>query len=203
MTDGVLLIFAKAPVMGGAKTRLARDIGATQAQRLNRFCHAQIMRAASKLPQRAIICTAPDSAVTGHFGGLWPLKFDRKPQGGGDLGDRLARAFAEAPPGPVIVVGTDAPQINSSHLAQAFKALKRSDVVVGPADDGGFWLLGLSHTSRRYSPFFPVRWSTEYALQDVLNNLPGTLRIERLSSLIDLDDAAALNAWKTQTQNYD
>ena len=203
MTDGTLLIFAKAPRIGSAKTRLAQDIGAAHAQRLNRFCHARIMRAASRLPQRVIICAAPDHVLNNDFGGLWPTAFTRRPQGGSDLGDRLERAFYDARPGPVVVVGTDAPQINTHHLIRAFRALKRSDVVVGPADDGGFWLLGLSQAARRFSPFSPVRWSTEHALKDVLHNLPANLRIKRLQTLIDLDDAAAVEAWKDQISKSD
>ena len=189
--------------MGRAKTRLATDIGATHAQRLNRFCHAQVVRAASKLPQTVCLCVAPDTALNASYGGLWPAQFNRTPQGHGDLGDRLQRAFKDAGPGPVVVVGTDAPQISTSLLGQAFRTLKRSDVVVGPADDGGFWLLGLSAVARRYAPFSPVRWSTEHALQDVLNNLPQDLRVTRLATLIDLDDAAAIQAWKDQISNPD
>lgn len=203
MTDGTLLIFAKTPQMGRAKTRLATDIGATHAQRLNRFCHAQVIRASRTLPQHVRLCVAPDTALDADFGGLWPHKLDRTPQGHGDLGDRLQRAFEDARPGPVIVVGTDTPQISTSLLRQAFRALKQSDVVVGPADDGGFWLLGLSTAARRYAPFSPVRWSTEHALQDVLNNLPLDLRVRRLATLIDLDDAAAIQAWKDQISNSD
>ena len=198
MTEGALLIFAKAPVMGAAKTRLAADIGPVEAGRLNRFCHARAMRAAQGAPCRVRLCVSPDRARATGFGGLWPLAFARRPQGGGDLGARLARAFAAAPPGPVVVIGTDAPDVSRALVRRAFLALRGADAVVGPAHDGGFWLFGASRPLRRRAlSFSPVRWSTRHAARDLEASLPAGARIARLPALVDLDDGASLAMWRS------
>ncbi len=183
--------------MGTAKTRLARDIGPVEALRLNRTCHARAMKAAAPDTWRTRLCIAPDNDISAHHGHLWPTHFERVPQGKGDLGDRLRRAFQTAPPGPVIVVGVDAPDISAALIKQAFKTLKRADAVFGPAVDGGFWLFGASRTLRRsFLSFSPVRWSSKHALSDLKATFPKTTRIEYISTLVDLDDIDALKRWK-------
>ena len=203
MTDSklisTLLIFAKPPRMGLAKTRLAKDIGHVEAQRLNRLCHARAMRAARGGAWSTVLSVAPDAMVNSNNGGLWPIQFPRHRQGVGDLGQRLARAFKTAPPGPIVVIGTDVADIGAHHIAQAFKALNGKDAVFGPADDGGFWLFGISQSMRRYNlRFNPVRWSTQNAMSDLVSTLPKQTRISCLEKLIDLDDASALMSWKNQ-----
>ena len=66
-------------------------------------------------------------------------------QGGGDLGVRMRRALAACPPGPVVLVGGDIPALAARHVADAFRLLGRYDLVFGPAEDGGFWLVGARH----------------------------------------------------------
>ena len=109
------------------------------------------------------------------------------PQGGGDLGRRLRRLLATLPPGPVVVIGSDTPGITPADIASAFQALGAADAVVGPALDGGYWLIGLRRTPRRVDPFDGVRWSTAHALADTLANLKGR-PVARLRTLEDIDD---------------
>lgn len=192
-----LFVFLKPPRMGLAKTRLAHDIGPVEAQRINRYCHARAMRAARGGPWRTILAVAPDVMTTADPGGLWPERFERWPQGRGDLGDRLARAFRSAPPGPVAVIGTDAPDMSAQLIRRAFKRLQGHDVVFGPADDGGFWLFAAgSELRRRGLAFSPVRWSSPHAMADLVATLPAQSRIAQLPMLIDLDDAASLQKWR-------
>ncbi|MEM6626629.1 MAG: TIGR04282 family arsenosugar biosynthesis glycosyltransferase [Pseudomonadota bacterium] len=196
MTSPSLLIFAKSPRMGLAKTRLAHDVGRVEAARLNRMCHTRAI-ACRRGPWRTRLCVAPDLDLHATHGDLWPASLDRRAQGGGDLGARLMRAVLDAPPGPLVLIGTDAPDIAPALIRRAFKALLTHDAVAGPADDGGFWLFGLSHAMRRRpSPFAQVRWSTEHALADVVARLPPKARLCILPTLIDLDDSHALAAWK-------
>lgn len=196
MTERTLLIFAKSPRIGRAKTRLAADIGPTHALRLNRYCHSRAVRAA-KGPWRSVLNIAPDTDIDAAHGGLWPHTVLRRKQGGGDLGMRLCSAFQQAPPGPVIVIGTDAPDISAALIHKAFQRLNGCDAVAGPADDGGFWLFGASQRLRRHAlAFNPVRWSSAHALADLAATLPVGARMARIDRLIDLDDAAALKAWR-------
>jgi uncharacterized protein len=109
----------------------------------------------------------------------------------GDLGQRMGHVFATLPPGPAVIIGTDIPGVTSAMLADAFRALGRSDAVFGPAADGGYWLIGLRRRPRLMLPFAGVRWSSAHALADTRANLAGA-RITVIDRLADIDDAASL-----------
>lgn len=179
-----LVIFAKEPRMGRVKTRLARDIGKLAALR---FYRGQLYRLAWDMsgdPRwRTILAVAPDRAAKG---GGWPQGIPRIPQGGGDLGARMQRVFDRLPPGPAVIVGTDIPGITRDHIAEAFEELGRRDAVLGPAEDGGYWLIGLKRRPSVPRPFANVRWSGPHAMADTIANLKGR-RIAKLSTLNDVD----------------
>lgn len=194
MTRPTLIIFAKPPRMGLAKTRLAKGVGRAEARRIARFTLARAMRAASRAPVAVRIYVEPARARRETLGGLWPPHIPKYPQAKGDLGARLKRAMLDAPPGPVMFIGADAPGIRVSHLRNAVRALRHKGAVFGPANDGGFWLFGLSHQLRRPEIFDHVRWSTLHAMEDVWYGLPGDARITLLPQLVDIDTA---QDWKT------
>lgn len=184
-----LLIFAKAPRLGLAKRRLAADIGLVAAARFQRLALEATLRR-----------LAPDTrwetwlATTG--GPMrWPAGVPRISQPGGDLGQRMGRTIRAMASGPVVLIGSDIPDIKPSHIADAFKALGRHDAVFGPADDGGYWLVGLRRRPVQPDLFHPVRWSTSHALADTIANLGDRFNYALLETLIDIDDAAALARW--------
>jgi len=204
MNRAHVLIYAKPPHMGLAKTRLARSLGsAPEAQRIARMSLARTMRAVQSGPWTPVLYTAPDSALKDTLGGLWPNHILRQSQGHGDLTARLNKGLKEGPTGPVLFIGADAPDLSPALLAQAIRALRRNDAVFGPASDGGFWLFGLNKTARIRSPFHNVRWSTEHALADVRANLPASTSVAYLPTLIDIDDAADWRAWRAQKRAVD
>jgi glycosyltransferase A (GT-A) superfamily protein (DUF2064 family) len=94
-------------------------------------------------------------------------------------------------PGPVVIVGTDIPRLRAHHVARAFAALGNCDAVLGPAMDGGYWMIGLRRRPRFIAPFRAVRWSSEHALDDTLANLRGHI-VAVLDQLEDVDDAVSL-----------
>ncbi len=190
-----LLIFAKPPRIGLAKTRLARGIGPACAQRIAVFCTARTLRAAQDPRWRSTLYITPDTFLTATLGGLWPAGMPRASQGDGDLTARLNKALAEASAGPVLFVGADAPDLSKRLIWSAFQALRTHDAVFGPATDGGFWLFGMNKTRRAASPFAPVRWSSPHAMADVRANLPDGARIAELPALIDIDEARDWSAW--------
>jgi uncharacterized protein len=186
-----LVVMAKAPVAGGAKTRLAREIGTAAAVRFARQAtSALLQRVAQDLRWQTVVAVAPDTAITS---GCWPRGIARMRQGGGDLGDRMQRIMACKPPGPVVIVGTDVPGITTALIAAAFRQLGRNDAVFGPAADGGYWLVGLRRRPRLLHVFADVRWSSEHALADTLANLVGR-SVAFLATLCDVDDARGFNA---------
>jgi glycosyltransferase A (GT-A) superfamily protein (DUF2064 family) len=91
-----------------------------------------------------------------------------------------------------VLVGSDIPGLGAEDIAAAFRALGRAEAVFGPAEDGGYWLVGLG-PRRPARPFAGVRWSTEHALADTLANFRGR-RVVLLRRLRDVDTAADLAA---------
>jgi rSAM/selenodomain-associated transferase 1 len=178
---------AKAPLAGRVKTRLGSELGVAAAVRFARHSAAALLqRVGADTRWSTAIAVAPDGAASRR---LWPRGLPLAPQGRGDLGARMQRIFASAPPGPAVIVGTDVPHIAPAHVAAAFRLLGRHDAVFGPADDGGYWLVGLRRRPRILRPFDGVRWSTAHALHDTLANLRGC-SIGEVATLFDVDTAA-------------
>ncbi|MDW8397250.1 MAG: TIGR04282 family arsenosugar biosynthesis glycosyltransferase [Acetobacteraceae bacterium] len=184
-----VLLFARAPRLGQVKRRLARGIGPRAALAFYRETLAAALgRIVPVRRWKTLLAVTPDRARA-----RWPRRCPVLFQGPGDLGARLDRATR--PFRRVVVVGTDVPGLSAEDIRAAFRALGRADAVFGPAEDGGFWLVGLS-PRRPARPFAAVRWSTEHALADTLANFHGR-RIALLRTLRDVDtaeDLAALRA---------
>ncbi|MEH6745156.1 TIGR04282 family arsenosugar biosynthesis glycosyltransferase [Hyphomonas sp.] len=193
-----LLIFAKPPRMGLAKTRLAAGMGRTEARRIAHFTLARTMRAVRACGLDAALYLAPDRALDETLGGIWPPFLPRFSQGPGTLTERLGKGLADSPNGPVLFIGTDAPDISAAHLHHAVRALQRHDAVFGPAEDGGFWLFGVNKRPDLPPLFDNVRWSGPHALADVRANLPSSARLALLQTLQDVDDR---NDWKRWSRN--
>ena len=195
MTRPTLLIFTKPPRIGLAKTRLAARAGRATARRIASFTHARTFRAAAKAGCDTVLYVAPYSAVAGTVSAVWPVHLPRRSQGEGTLTERLEKGLREAPPGPVLFIGTDAPDVSPALLRQAVRELVRHDAIFGPAEDGGFWLFGINKGPRTLSPFRNVRWSGPHAMEDVWSNLPDHASIGLLPTLIDIDELADWRAW--------
>ena len=95
---------------------------------------------------------------------------------------------------PVAVIGTDAPEVTRERVWRALRQTRRTGVVFGPADDGGFWLLALSPARARRARLAGVRWSSSHALEDAAAALGGPAVL--LETLHDVDDGRALRAWR-------
>ncbi|NQV84390.1 MAG: glycosyltransferase [Rhodospirillales bacterium] len=195
-----LAVFAKAPRLGTVKTRLAADIGMVAATAFARRTLTDVTGPLAKDPRwRCWLAVSPDTAVLEPA--LWPQADGLVRQGSGDLGRRMAGVAKKMPPGPVVIIGTDVPAIRPRHVADAFKALGRHDAVFGPARDGGYWLVGLRRRPVFYNIFQGVRWSTEFALADTMDNMPSHWSHALLETLDDIDDGEAYRRFiRTRTQ---
>jgi uncharacterized protein len=193
MRPATLLVFAKPPRIGLSKTRLAKGMGPTAARRIASFTLSRTLRAAEASGCRVIVYVSPDSQACNARGSF--KGFELKPQGPGDLTLRLGRGLREAPPGPVLFIGADTPDLSPARLKQAVSALRRNDAVFGPARDGGFWLFGLHKGPQTKAPFDGVRWSGPHAMEDVWSRLPPRSRIGLLDQLIDIDEIADWKQW--------
>ncbi len=198
-----LVIFCRRPAVGAGKRRLARGVGDLTAWRFQRLTLARLLRRlAGDRRWTTWLAVTPDAgardvgwlAAAGR-GRAWVI-----PQGGGDLGQRMARPMRQLPvglpPGAVVIVGSDVPGIDNARVAAAFDTLGRTDAVLGPAHDGGYWLVGLAPRARGRPPFASVRWSGPHALADTAANLAQAgLSWRTLAPLADVDAPGDLAPW--------
>ncbi len=184
-----LIIFVKEPHPGRVKTRLGAGIGMVAAAWWFRHQSQRLIRRLGRDARwRTTLAVAPD--FEGLASRVWPAWLARQAQGRGDLGQRMLSALSSAPFGPVMIVGSDIPDISRADIAEGFHKLGDHDAVFGPAVDGGYWLIGFRHKPPR-DLFNGVRWSTEHALSDTLDNLKGK-RVGFLRALNDVDDVGDL-----------
>ncbi|MCE8529311.1 TIGR04282 family arsenosugar biosynthesis glycosyltransferase [Ruegeria pomeroyi] len=185
-----LVIMVKEPHPGRVKTRLGRDIGMVGAAWWFRHQTRALIRRLRDPRWRIVLAVSPDAE--GMASRVWPADLARRPQGRGDLGQRMARQLRAASKGPVCLIGADIPGVTRAHIARAFAALGGAEFVFGPAPDGGYWLVG---AARRYALppglFGDVRWSSEHALGDTLAGVRGH-RVALVDMLQDVDTAADL-----------
>lgn len=164
-------LFAKWPTPGHVKTRLAAETTMEWAAAVAAAFLGDVADRLSILPVRRILVFAPAEARQ-QFAGLLGDRFALCPQGSGTLGQRLAgfiRGQLEAGAGAVVVLGTDSPTLPLAHVEQAFAELEQADVVVGPATDGGYYLLGCA---REVPPIFEdVAWSSSRVLSQTIAHL--------------------------------
>ena len=183
-----LIVFAKAPAGGRVKTRLARGIGMAAA---TAWYRRSLLRTLTMLRRAGIeheIASAPSAPV---FHAASNVSGKIATQALGDLGRRMAMA-AKTARGPCVIVGADIPGLSASIVARAREAVKRYDLVLGPARDGGYYLVGVKSPAHVFRLYERVRWSSEYALADTLANAPKHWRIAFLPLLDDVDVVADL-----------
>jgi len=190
-----LVLFVRAPLLGSGKRRLAREIGDVAALRFERTMIARLLRRlATDRRWRVRIAVTPDRAW--RRARHWRKGVEVVGQGDGDLGKRMRRALGNCPCGPVALVGADIPSLAACHVAAAFRLLGRHDLVFGPAEDGGFWLIGARHPRHLPLLFERVRWSGPHTLADALGRLPRRLTVGYAERLEDVDEANAYRRLK-------
>jgi len=178
-----LLIFAKAPIAGAVKTRLARDLGFVAAAAWYRRSLARTAGVAERSGIPFRIAGAPSAA---SFRSVSSRALPLCDQPAGDLGQRLSGAARRAP-SAIIIVGSDIPDLSSDILKRAQADVMRFDLVLGPARDGGYYLIGLKTPAHAFRLFRSVRWSTPHTMADTLANVPKHWRIGFLPMLRDVD----------------
>ncbi|MFM1876185.1 MAG: hypothetical protein RL266_1922 [Bacteroidota bacterium] len=180
-----LIIFVKNPVLGKVKTRLAKDVGDAKALEI----YLQLL----ELTRNAVLpvqCTRNVFYSDEIISDGWDDdRFNQFVQEGADLGARMRNAFEQVfalGAHKAIIVGSDCPQLNADVIETAFKALDMKDVCIGPAKDGGYYLLGM----KNLHPFLFERkeWSTDTVFHaTVADLLENRLSYETLPVLSDLD----------------
>ncbi len=188
-----VLLFARAPRRGRVKTRLAAEVGEDTALAAYREVGRRVIDQLGAACPVTVWYDPPDAVEEMQH---WLGSREFTPQQGEDLGARMAHAFGEhfgRGDSPVIAVGADAPGVDAATIAAAEEALGEADVVLGPALDGGYYLLGLARPVPELLEHVP--WGTSSVLQvTVTRCFECDLRVKLLEPLRDLDAAADLEA---------
>jgi rSAM/selenodomain-associated transferase 1 len=189
-----VIVFLKAPRPGLVKTRLSATMGAEAACTAYRQLVGTVLDHVSGLPA-VTLCYSPDDAareIEPWLRGGWSLQS----QGEGDLGQRMSRAFSRAFQNGarrVVIIGSDCPTMAVQDIEDAWTALETNHLVLGPATDGGYWLMGLHQAEPIL--FEGISWSTESVFQETLSRAKaGGLHVKLLRTLSDIDTEAD---WKT------
>ena len=181
-----VILFCKVPRPGWVKTRLAQSVGSSAAVEIYRKLLQTVIQQLDGFSVE--LRFSPDEAeeeIRPWAKPGWAVH----PQGAGDLGQRLHRAFAQhfqSGAGRVVVIGSDCPELGATDLSDAFYALLEKDLVLGPAEDGGYWLIGL----RQEAPllFENIPWSTGAVREVTLAKArQQSLEVKLLRQLPDID----------------
>ena len=189
MNSKKLIIFSKAPIPGQVKTRLIPALGEIKATQLHKYMLTQTVEMSTHL--KDIDCELHCAPNTEHdFFRQLTTQYGirRQPQHGSHLGEKMAYAMNTAlqTHSQCIIIGTDCPHIDTQYIQQGFDQLLDSDVVLGPATDGGYVLIGSKAFD--YQLFNDIDWSTSKVLQQTLKNINHLQwKYHKLDTLSDVD----------------
>ncbi len=194
MMSGRILVFAKAPLPGLAKSRLIPTLGADRAADLQAHFIRHTLATTARLQLPTELLCAPDIEHPAFGAAARDFSVQLYTQKGGDLGARMSHAIecGIARGGPVVLIGTDCPALAAGDLHDAFDALCRGhDAVLGPAADGGYYLIGLNGPGPQL--FSEIQWSTPNVLNETRARLRSTnMHWHELRQLRDIDTPADL-----------
>jgi rSAM/selenodomain-associated transferase 1 len=191
--ERVLGVFAKQPLPGLVKTRLAKDTSPDFAARVaEAFLRDTLDRFAGVAARLVVAYTPPESNK--YFEEVSRGRFLTEPQAEGDLGVRMLNFFRRhlARAEKVVLVGMDSPTLPVQFLEEAFDRLQTAELVLGPATDGGYYLIGC----RRWiseSLFGGIAWGTPKVLGETILQLPSDCRLEMLPLWYDVDTVQDLD----------
>ncbi|MFL1894951.1 TIGR04282 family arsenosugar biosynthesis glycosyltransferase [Aquimarina sp. 2-A2] len=183
-TKNLLLLFTRNPELGKCKTRLAATIGEQSALDIYKF----LLQHTVNVTRGLKVDKEVHYSVKVRENDIWdPTLYNKKNQLGEDLGARMLQAFSagfENGYQHIIIMGSDLYDVEQKDIEAAFEALKTNDYVIGPAEDGGYYLLGMNTLT---SPLFQNKeWGTATVLKDTLKDLEGK-KVKVLEERNDID----------------
>ena len=184
MNKNLLLIFTRNPELGKVKTRLAKTVGDETALEIYKF----ILQKTREISLKVTSDTAVYYSVKVRSNDLWDSEnYQKYQQVGEDLGIRMLNAFKDsfgAGYKKVVIIGSDLYDLTSENIEKAFTELDDNDVVLGPAQDGGYYLLGMNSLNSKI--FKDKNWGTETVRKDTLADLKDK-KVHLLKELNDID----------------
>jgi len=193
-------IMIKYPEPGNVKTRLAKDVGNNRAAEIYRQVTDLIMTNTAPADQgydRIVLYDPPERF---HDFEQWLPENHLILQQGNDVGERMDNAITELlahGAEKVVLTGADIPALNSAIIAKAFATLDHADIVIGPAADGGYYLIGMKEPHGEI--FYGIPWSSGEVLKQTVRVIEGQkLQYQSLITLSDLDTASDYERFLTQ-----
>lgn len=202
LSKNLLLIFTRNPELGKCKTRLAATVGDQTALDIYNFLLYHTVSITKNLSATKIVYYSE----TIWENDIWDTAiFLKKLQNGSDLGDRMQRAFQEGFEDgfeKIIIIGSDLFDLSENDIENAFSALNDAEFVLGPAEDGGYYLLGMKYLEPNV--FKNKAWGTNTVLQDTLTDLKNkkTTFLERRNDIDIYDDIKDVPAFKSFLKKY-
>lgn len=191
-----LIIFLKYPEPGKVKTRLAKDVGSDQAASIySHMAQAIIDNVLDPSSYKTVIYFNPPDKQREIIDWLGKKEVQYSPQKGNTLGDKISNAFKEVfchGSDKTVIIGTDCIEITLETINKTMDLLNDNDAVLGPAKDGGYYLLGLN----KFTPqiFQDIDWSTEYVLEQTVEKMNNNqLNFQLLKTLKDIDTVDDIN----------
>ncbi|MEQ8908311.1 MAG: TIGR04282 family arsenosugar biosynthesis glycosyltransferase [Vicingaceae bacterium] len=181
--EEALIIFIKNPIAGKVKTRLAASVGDEKAL----FIYQALLRYTRELCESLILKRYLYYSDFIDRADSWSeLRFVKSIQSKTGLGERMLNAFLQVNEKKKVIIGSDCPQLTKEDVKNAFQSLDNYDLVIGPANDGGYYLLGMKQVHR--SLFEKMEWSTETVFDETLSRAKeANLKVKVLRELVDLD----------------
>ncbi|OGO19239.1 MAG: hypothetical protein A2144_02080 [Chloroflexi bacterium RBG_16_50_9] len=200
-----LAVFARTPLVGRVKTRLAKSLGAEKATELYRLCAEHVFHECERLSSRAQLYVFFDGADKIEQGRSWAgPRFDSLVQSGGNLGQRLEHAVQtmfHRGTQRVVILASDVPDVSQGIIKDAIRALDKYDIVLGPCYDGGYYLIGMK--SQHPELFASISWSTAHVYRETLAaSRKSGLKVYELPRLIDIDTEEDLRLWLVQVPGW-
>lgn len=190
MNKNALIVFAKNPLPGKVKTRLAKSTGDKFALKIYKR-----MLENSYLVTKSLKCKKYLFLSEKRNNTLFDDSFEQLLQSGNDLGERMKNAFSKILKKGftnIVLIGTDCPGLDSKILNSAFEKLKEHDIVIGPAFDGGYYLIGMKQNN--FFIFENMKWGTEKVFeQTILKLILYKKKYALLKTLVDIDEESDLS----------
>ena len=169
MTKKLIIVFTRNPELGKVKTRLAKTIGDESALNIYRYLLKHTEKVISKIDSDKAVYYSVSIRTNDLWSNSTYMKFE---QDGDDLGQRMLNAFKKAfndNYDKVLIVGSDLYDLDQNHIENAFNSLDSHDYVLGPAKDGGYYLLGMKFLNPKI--FKNKSWGTDSVFKDTMNDL--------------------------------
>ncbi|NMM49512.1 TIGR04282 family arsenosugar biosynthesis glycosyltransferase [Marinigracilibium pacificum] len=198
MSNTKLIVFVKRPEKGKVKTRLAKDLGDDKALEIYTKLLLHTASLIEEIEWPTFVYYKDEIVRNDLFSLPWVIK---KVQSNGDLGAKMKNAFVEVKEETeaekIIIIGSDCYDLATDHLIMASEKLNNHDVVIGPSNDGGYYLLGLK--SIQSNLFNNIEWSTETVLAETIKKCKESgLSIHLIEELVDIDTIEDLKSIKNE-----